>query len=205
MTRRTKEIYKKSRKPVIAIICEGRNQTETKFFRHFQSRENKYNLKIFSSESTDPSNMTKKAKQIIKENELDNEIGDRVFCLIDLDLSITQLNKVEREKYNQHRTKCKIEYILSNPCFEIWLLYYFTDSPRVENSSQKVKEQLKHYVPNYTESYDIIQECELQEKHACAINRSDKRNLLTEGQSLLNRNPYTEMQELLDTLIQYNK
>jgi hypothetical protein len=30
----------------------------------------------------------------------------------------------------------------SNPCFEIWLLYYFTEAPKVVRSSQRVKEEM---------------------------------------------------------------
>lgn len=66
MARMRKKIYKKQRKPIIVLICEGRNQTETKYFNHFNKRENPYNLRILPSEATDPKNMAKKLEKLLK-------------------------------------------------------------------------------------------------------------------------------------------
>lgn len=105
MARMKKEIYKKQRKPIIVLICEGRNQTETKYFNHFNKRENPYNLRILPSEATDPKNMAKKARETIDDLQLDKSLGDRIFCLVDLDLSPKQLKKVEEEKNKKNKGK----------------------------------------------------------------------------------------------------
>ena len=203
MARNMKVKFTKTRNPIIVLVCEGRNKTESKYFNHFVKRENPYNLKIVPSEATDPKNMAKKAKRIIEEMQLDNKLGDRVFCLVDLDLSPSQYQKVE-EKKNKAKKKCQVEFILSNPCFEVWLLYYFTKHPKQEISSQKVKEQLKKYVPQYTESFDIVKECGLQDKFAVAINNSELKNqMYDKDQCVLNKNPYTEISDLLDILLTY--
>jgi len=203
MAKQTKAKFTKTRNPVIVLICEGRNKTESKFFNHFIKRENPYNLKIIPSEATDPKSMAKKARHIIEEMQLDNKLGDRVFCLVDLDLSLSQFQKVEEEK-GKIKKKCQVEFILSNPCFEVWLLYYFTKHPKPENSSHKVKEQLKKYVPQYTESFDIVKECGLQNKYGIAINNSDLKNqMYDEEQCVLDKNPYTEISDLLDILLTY--
>ena len=205
MPRRTEEKYSKLRKPIIALICEGKNKTETKYFNHFNDRDNLYNLKTFPSEATDPTSMAKKAQSIIDNLQLDTKLGDRVFCLIDLDLMKKQLDKVNIEKMKRPK-RCKIEFILSNPCFEIWLLYYFCKYPKAEMSSQRVKEQLKKYVPQYTESFDIIKEYNLQDKHIVALNNSELRNrMYDKNQSVLDKNPYTEVSDLLNILLTYNK
>lgn len=205
MVRKTKEVYYRQRKPIIALVCEGRNQTESKYFNHFNKRENPFNLKIFPSEATDPKNMAKKARNIIDDLQLENSLGDRIFCLVDLDISNNQLNKVMEEKSRKTKKKCKVEFILSNPCFEVWLLYYFVQHPRVEQSSQKVKEQLKKIVPQYSESFDIVKECGLQDKYATAINRADLKNMsYDKNDFILDKNPYTEIPELLDLLLNYN-
>jgi len=201
MTRNTKVEFTKKRKPFIVLICEGRNKTETNYFRHFIKRENPYNLKIFSSEDACPSRMAKKARLLIDEMQLDNKIGDKVFCLVDLDLSSKQYQKIMEEKTNCKK-KCKIEFILSNPCFEAWLLYYFERYPKIEKTSQKVKERLKKHVPQYTENFDIVQECKLQDKHAVAINNYEKRSqLFSDEQSVLDKNPYTDIPDLLCLLM----
>ena len=112
---------------------------------------------------------------------------------------------VEKWKKNKNtRKKCKVEFILSNPCFEAWLLFYFIPHPKVEQSSQKVKEQLKKYVPQYSESFDIVKECNLEEKYAVAINRADLKNMTYSSDNILDKNPYTEIPELLDILLSFN-
>lgn len=74
-----------------------------------------------------------------------------------------------------------ITFIVSNPCFEIWLLYHFTENPKAESSSQAVKEQMKKYVPGYNEAMDVYAQCDLEDKYAVAINRSEKKNSLYDG------------------------
>lgn len=204
MARMKKEIYKKQRKPIIVLICEGRNQTETKYFNHFNKRENPYNLKILPSEATDPKNMAKKARETIENLQLDKSLGDRIFCLVDLDLSTKQLKKVEEEKNKKTRGKCKVEFILSNPCFEAWLLFYFVQHPKVEQSSQKVKEQLKKHVPQYSESFDIVKECKLEEKYPEAISRANLKNNTYSSDNILDKNPYTEIPVLLNLLLNFS-
>lgn len=201
MARMRKEIYKKQRKPIIVLICEGRNQTETKYFNHFNKKENPYNLRILPSEATDPKNMAKKARETIDDLQLDKSLGDRIFCLVDLDLSTKQLKKVEEEKIKKTRGKCKVEFILSNPCFEAWLLFYFVPHPKVEQSSQKVKEQLKKHVPQYSESFDIVKECKLEEKYPEAICRTNLKNSSYSSDNILEKNPYTEIPVLLNLLL----
>jgi len=206
MAKTTKDKYARQHNPIVVLICEGRNQTETKYFNHFNKRENPFNLKIYSSEATDPKNMAKKARSLIEQWQLDSQLGDRVFCLIDLDLSQTQYKKVLEEKNKARNKKCEVEFIISNPCFEIWLLYYFVNYPKIESSSQKVKEQLKKHVPLYSESFDIVKECKLEQQHAKAINRAEKAHSNQDSDTkLLDRNPYTEIPTLLDILINWQK
>ena len=57
MAKTTKDKYVRHHNPIVVLICEGRNQTETKYFNHFNKRENPFTLKIYSSEATDPKNM----------------------------------------------------------------------------------------------------------------------------------------------------
>lgn len=205
MSRSPKDKNKRIRKPIIALVCEGRNKTETNFFNHFNKRDNAFILKIIPSESTDPQNMIKKAKQKIQELELDNKIGDRMFCLIDIDLSKNHCDIVQKEKQSKCNKKCKVEFILSNPCFEIWFLYYFTQYPKIENSSKNVKVQLKQYVPEYNENFDIYEKYNLKEKHSIAINHSTLRQQLDEKRDLIDRNPYTEVPDLLEIILNFKK
>lgn len=190
---------KRKRSPIILLVCEGRNKTEKKFFSHFQQRDSKYKLIIKDSEATDINGMARRAYNLYRENQMDPSLGDMAFCLIDLDC---RKDKYETYLKVKDRPQFKnIEFVLSNPCFEVWLLYYFTEHPKVELCSQSVKEQLRKYVPEYTESLDIYEHCKLQDLFAVAINRSEKKNICyDESLSLVDRNPYTQVQDLIVVL-----
>ena len=193
-----KQSYKRQRSPILLLVCEGRNKTERKYFSHYKVRELPYRLEIMNSEATDVLGMARRAANLYKKYQMDPAIGDLAFCLIDLDL--------RRDKYDAYlKAKQKypqVRFIVSNPCFEIWLLYYFTENPKAESSSQAVKEQMKKYVPGYNEAMDVYDQCDLADKYAVAINRSEKKNkLYSEESALVERNPYTNVQDLVMLLL----
>ena len=193
-----KQSYKRQRSPILLLVCEGRNKTERKYFSHYKVRELPYRLEIRDSEATDVMGMARRASNLYKEYQMDPEIGDLVFCLIDLDLRHDKYDAYlkAKQKYPQ------VRFIVSNPCFEIWLLYYFTENPKAESSSQAVKEQMKKYVPGYNEAMDVYDQCDLADKYAVAINRSEKKNkLYSEESALVERNPYTNVQDLVMLLL----
>ena len=151
--------YKRDRKPLIFIVCEGRNKTERTYFGHFNTRKAPFNLHIENSEATDIASMAKK-------------------------------------KYKN------IEIIPSNPCFEIWLLYYFTEAPKVVHSSQRVKEEMAKKLPGYTESMDVVDVANLYDKHWIAIKNSETKNSrYAEELNILSKNPYTEVATVVKELL----
>lgn len=198
MARKGKEEYKRKRKPLIYIVCEGQNQTERKYFNHFKDRYAPYNLFVENGGSTDILNMAKKANAIFADKQLDAALGDKVYCLVDLDL-----DKDKYDKYVKAKNRYKnIELIPSNPCFEIWLMYYFTKNPRVLRSSQKVKDAMAKYIPGYTESMDVIAVANLLDKHLIAINNAEAKNSnFDEDMKEIDKNPYTEVATVVTELL----
>ena len=189
-----KQSDKRQRRPILLLVCEGKNKTERKYFSHYKVRECLYRVEIKDSEATDVMGMAKRASNLYKEYQMDIALGDQAFCLIDMDLREDKYNAYlkARQKYPN------ITFIVSNPCFEIWLLYHFTENPRAESSSQAVKEQMKKYIPEYNESMDVYAQYDLKEKYMVAIKRSEKKNALyEEKRTLVDRNPYTEVQKLI--------
>lgn len=198
MARKGKEEYKRKRKPLIYIVCEGQNQTERKYFNHFKDRYAPYNLFVENGGSTDILNMAKKANAIFADKQLDAALGDKVYCLVDLDL-----DKDKYDKYVKAKNRYKnIELIPSNPCFEIWLMYYFTKNPRVIGSSQKVKDAMAKYIPGYTESMDVVAVANLLDKHLIAINNAEAKNgNFDEDMNEIDKNPYTEVATVVAELL----
>lgn len=188
-----KQSYNRHRSPIFLLVCEGRNKTERKYFAHYQIRDCHYRLKIKDSVATDIMGMARRTTSLYKEYEMDSSLGDQAFCLIDMDLRSDKY-----EAYLKARKKYPgITFIVSNPCFEIWLLYHFTENPKAESSSQAVKEQLKKYIPNYDESMDVYAQYNFESKYAIAINRSEKKNALYDDRILVERNPFTNVQDLI--------
>ena len=202
MARKTKEEFKRKRKPSVFIVCEGRNKTERAYFNHFNERYAPYNLRIVNCGSTDITSMAQMANSIFVENDLDLAIGDRVYCLVDLDLEQHKYDKFIKAK---SRYK-KIKIIPSNPCFEIWLQYYFVKDPKVVNSSQKAKEELARIFPGYTESMDIVSVANWKnEQHVMAIQNSEKKNIhYDDGMSEVEKNPYTEVADVVCKLLNFS-
>ncbi len=203
MARKTKEEFKRQRKPSIFIVCEGRNKTERTYFNHFNQRNAPYNLRILNSESTDIMSMAKKAATTFTEYDLDATIGDKVYCLVDLDLEQNKHEKYLRAK----RLYKNIEIIPSNPCFEIWLQYYFTAHPKAVSSSQKAKEEMQGFVVGYTESMDVIAVKGFnRDNHVIAIDRAEKKNCsYSDSQTTVEKNPYTEVPTVVCDLLERYK
>ena len=185
--------YSKQRKPMFALVLEGRNKTEKLYFEHFKTRNAPYILKLVPAGDTDPVGMADKAMQIYEENDMREENGDVVFCLVDLDLSLYKYEQVNSAKVKYP----EVEFILSNPCFEVWLLYYYTEYPKKLSSSQKVKNELKRFVPRYNESFDIVKEEQLQNQCPIAISRAEKCRNFIENENPVEKNPYTEVGYLI--------
>ncbi len=170
MANRAKDNYTRTRKPVIYLVCEGRNKTERIYFNHFIIRESNYTLRIVNSEATDIMSLGRKGRDIWLKNQLDKRLGDRVFCLFDIDLDKNKIIKLEEA---QKRFK-NVEFIASNPCFEAWLLFYFTEHPNRASSSKEEK---------------------------VVIDRARKCSELQKDISLVDKNPYTEVPKIVLTLI----
>lgn len=187
------------------IVCEGRNKTETKYLSHFNKRDGSVRLIIKSSGDTDPTSMIAQAETIAESKGIGENAGDRIICLMDLDINDKKAQLIQslRSKHS------KVEISISNPCFEIWFLLHFTNHPRRENTSQNVKKQLVSYVPNYTESMDILQLCpEVQSNYLIAIDNAEGLRIEHARKNIsifsADANPYTEVYILMKDIISEN-
>lgn len=187
------------------IVCEGRNKTETNYLNHFNKWDGNVRLIVRSSEDTDPKGMVKRAEVLAKSLGVGENAGDRIICLMDLDVSDKKAQLIQSMR-TKHR---KVEIIVSNPCFEIWLLLHFTDHPGRESNSHNVKKQLARYVSNYTESMDILQKCPMvQSNYDTAIKNADilRNEHVRKNASIpsADANPYTEVDLLMRDIINEN-
>lgn len=101
--------------------------------------------------------------------------------------------RMDVQAINEKLLKCKAEMLLSNPCFEIWLLLHAKDQKTAIDTDALIKE-LKKSAPvwkNYSKSaFTDTQKAFLNDKTDVAVERAKK---LQEFQ-----NPSTGIYKLID-------
>lgn len=106
---------------LFVIACEG-TKTEPSYFAPFDNFD-RIKVRILEHKQTEsaPSFVLDAAKKYIAEEGLNAEYGDSLWCVIDVDKwPIDMINALGSFCIN---TPC-CHIAISNPCFEIWLLYH---------------------------------------------------------------------------------
>ncbi|QOD43533.1 RloB domain-containing protein [Clavibacter zhangzhiyongii] len=125
----------------------------------------------------------------VKLRESDAEGFDETFALVDVDDHETL------DKCLESSGAASVGVIVSNPCFEIWLLWHYRDHNR-NDSTSAVQAALKH------EGHEqkAIPTKFPYEKYVDAVERADKRNrkMVT---SHAGQNPGSSMPRLIEAMI----
>lgn len=183
-----------SPKQVILIVCEG-EKTEKNYFETLKKQLNLTNANIIIDPDSNPSpsSVVKYAKQKLEQNP--NEY-DEIYCVFDRD---------RHKDFNKALNMVKntiIQTIVSDPCFEYWILLHFTNTSKIFGGSggspckevQEAKE-FKANVRNYAKDYDfkeiITQHLETAIKNAKEINSQNEAQ---------RQSPYTQVVVLVERL-----
>lgn len=142
---------KRTRKPVMLITAEGRNKTEKQYFNSFQDQHGKYSIRFATGLETDPVGMLKAMEKAWKKNELSEKDGDKAYIVLDMDC---KSEKIQLVKELQKKSK-NIQFIVSNPCIEVWFILHFIYTTHQFKDSKEPKKELAKYIPGYEESMDI--------------------------------------------------
>ena len=133
-------------KPIILIIAEGKNVTESQYFRALQDRKSEYNIKVLiPGHTVDPVGMKDRIEKFWKENDMDEEKGDLAFIVLDLDCDAEKAKLLKELSAQSTISK----FIVSNPCFEVWFLLHFRYSTKGYYSNAEVVRDLRKFIPNY--------------------------------------------------------
>ena len=139
-------------KPLILIIAEGRNVTESQYFKSFQNQHAAYNIKVLlPGHITDPKGMQSTILRYWDQHEMKAEKGDKAFIVLDLDCSNDKgklIRKLAKENGNA-------KFVVSNPCFEVWFLLHYRYSTRSYLSSSEAVKDLRNFIPEYEKNTDI--------------------------------------------------
>lgn len=153
-----KQKHKRAFKKAIAVIGEG--DTEKAYFKYIQITK-RYHFKL-KPDLARPSNYI---DLFSKAKDLRNEKYDLIFCVLDIDTIIRENHLAD------FIAKCKrlpknIIPIVSNPCFEFWLLLHYLSTPssRFYDRCEQVVREVKKYLPDYDKKRIGIQGQKLFEK-----------------------------------------
>lgn len=138
-------------KSVIAIGCEGKNKTETIYFKNFVSRE--CIIKFSTGIHTDPIGMANDLVDFIDKEDIKSEYGDKIYLLIDTDVNENKQNQINETK--EICNKQGIELITSTPSFEYWYILHDECTSKSYQSSKQIKREMKSKISNYSESLNV--------------------------------------------------
>ena len=145
----------------IAVIGEGITE---KYY--IESLKGLSPFNVLPKELNSKASSLKKLEDVLKKTITDGY--DEVYCLIDMDgkkegKSNTDYLKLKIKYHNNIQTikkkgiKCKIIFIETERCTELWFLYHFTKSSitREFTSYKEIENELRKYRPKYdkTEKY----------------------------------------------------
>lgn len=132
-------------KITIHLITEG-TKTEARYFLWFKS--NRYVLKFHNNNRnlTSPKGLVERAKIVEKENDLLK--SDQIWIISDKD----NWTNEHFDTLKRWIDNVKHYHALSNPCFEIWILFHFENS-NVTSAAECIN-RLKKYIPNYDKNFD---------------------------------------------------
>lgn len=119
----------------IVYVISGGERKEKIFLRELITQKHIHSLRVIfeskDNQGLQPYQMQAHWEKIeisrkIRVNEVDYQLDDvdRVFLLSDVDEFYEQLIQIEGKNEPEH------QWIISNPCFEMWLYYCFRDSPQ---------------------------------------------------------------------------
>ena len=83
--RKQRNAEDRKRRPIVFLIAEGKNKTETLYFKAFGHDLNR-NVRFAPGDYTDPVNMVSTLKNFMDDNDFSPELGDKAYCLIDADV-----------------------------------------------------------------------------------------------------------------------
>lgn len=215
--------------PLVLIVSEGKD-TEVNYFKQFNQKYVNVDVKPVDKNSTgknksrktDPSNLVDKAIEYIDNKyDINEEDGDRVWCLMDVDLNYNNPDPIESRTHEIQRaytkvenykkkSKIKINLGLSNPCFEIWYLLHYKYTTANLKNYDAVKERIEKETPlkEYEKNksiYSIIHDQTAIALRNCEKLRSYHEDLgknmsdinLNNINDIIKSNPYTNVDILV--------
>lgn len=136
------------------ITAEGKNKTEQMYFTSFQRRRGKYSVRFVKTGNyTDSVGMYNALNTYWNKNDLSETNGDKAYIVLDLDCMKPKAVLIEKLAEKSKN----IQFIVSNPCIEVWFLMHFCYSTHQFTDSKEAKKELRKYIQGYKESMEVTE------------------------------------------------
>lgn len=124
----------RQRRKLIVISTEGKNKTETLYFKRMLQQT--WSVISAKGNDTDPIQIAKHLRNEMQDCGYDPGQGDLAFAFVDHDLKPSKDVEIALAEKVLAETEGKL--IVSNPCFEVWLLAHLRFTTRSFSSSEDV-------------------------------------------------------------------
>lgn len=126
---------------LFVIVAEGAR--EDAYFRYFQGKSLRLRIHIVPREDnrSAPTHFLERLHQFQAAGDWLPQQDDQLWFVLDVD-------RWKREQIEALRGLCESlpnwHMAISNPCFEVWMLFHFTDRPTASDECKALKQQLHH-------------------------------------------------------------
>lgn len=205
MARRIEQIKRERKnrrtKETILFEFEGNNKTEELYFKHFQERNNPYNVKFAYGHDTNPVGMIKSLINYMKKEDINIENGDKIYCVFDADIDINKQKRINEAI--KMALEEGIEIIISIPSFEIWYRLHYSYTSKVYSSNKELVADLKNYIVNYEKNMDVYDILKKNMQQAIKNSKRLEKQQIENGRNLndITCNPYTSVYKPVEYII----
>lgn len=186
-------------KPRLLVFCEGEN-TEPQYIEAFRKwcRNPRVDVEI-AKERGVPLTLVRAAKERKLEVEAearraedDNIAYDEVWCVFDVD-EHPNMNDAQQMALSNN-----IQLAVSNPCFELWLLLHFRESPGMQHRHD-LQKMVGGFIKNYNKhvNFDLF-----KTGYPAAVTRAQRLDAQASADGEEGRNPTTGVYRLTESIQQ---
>lgn len=159
----------------IIVVCEGAKR-EVAYFEALAGRSQRVKVRVFSpsENKSAPKWMLDKAVRCTEDFNLTKD--DQVWRVMDIDRwEQTDLHAIQQHCSRQTETSTAANWILvlSNPCFEVWLLLHVKERIDAQATCKKLKTQLGKALVGGFEVHSFAAKAGTAVQHAVSLDQAE--------------------------------
>lgn len=183
---------------IILLALEGGNKTERTYFSELNRMQKEYRIVFANGNNTDAVKVVADAAASVEKKGIDFKRGDRAYAVLDTDFGKEKQIREARKQAGKNN----IDLLLSNPCFEIWLLLHFRFSTKGYISNDAVIAELENRWPDYHKSIESF--AYITDRIGIAIEHAEKltqyHDSIDSHTEIEERNPSTDVHKLFEVI-----